>query len=64
MTLYVRNSYGEMVVVNTTNIHNDKSLYNILWLIKYNKVISPIDNSKTVSVNKMKHFLGSKCFSI
>lgn len=57
--MFVRNSDGKFVNVNV--MLNEAEFYNTMWQIKFNKKL-PAHN--TVSVNKMKNYLNSKCFSL
>lgn len=57
--MFVRNSTGELIKINISTELNDKYLYNTLWSIKYKKRTS---NSTSISVERMKNYLNSKCF--
>uniref|UniRef100_A0A6C0BWB4 Uncharacterized protein n=1 Tax=viral metagenome TaxID=1070528 RepID=A0A6C0BWB4_9ZZZZ len=59
--MIVRKSNGELVCIDETKLLNDTSLYNILWCIKFNKKVT---SSTTISVEQMKKYLNSKCFSL
>lgn len=60
--MFVRNSNGDLITIDETNILTDTQLYNMIWSIKFDKVIHPVSNK--ISVDKMKQYLNSKCFSL
>jgi len=59
--MFVRNSSGELVRIDQEKTLNEKHLYNMIWGIKFNKRTSP---ATTISVEQMKNYLNSKCFSL
>jgi hypothetical protein len=59
--MFVRNSSGELVRIDEEKTLNERQLYNMIWGIKFNKRTSP---STTISVEQMKNYLNSKCFSL
>lgn len=59
--MFVRNSSGELVSINEDKTLNEKHLYNMIWSIKFNKITT---TSNTISVDQMKKYLNSKCFSL
>lgn len=61
--MFVRNSAGDLVFIDEHKPLNETQLYNMIWGVKFNKIVdSPI--SSKISVEKMKHYLNSKCFSL
>ena len=59
--MFARNSSGELIKIDVENTINEKQLYNTLWGIKYKKRTS---QSTSISVDHMKNYLNSKCFSL
>ncbi len=54
--MFARNTSGDLVMVHDNN-------YAMLWLIKFGK--KPASSAlNTVSVEKMKQYLASKCYSL
>ena len=61
--MFVRNSVGDLVFIDEYKPLNETQLYTMIWGVKFNKIVdSPI--SSKISVEKMKHYLNSKCFSL
>ena len=54
--MIVRNSAGDLITINENN-------YTIMWAIKFGKKISYV-GLNTISVEKMKQYLSSKCYSL
>lgn len=59
--MFARNSSGALIKIDVENTINEKQLYNTLWGIKYKKRTS---QSTCISVDHMKNYLNSKCFSL
>ena len=60
--MLVRNSSGDLMTINENSL-KEKQLYNLLWSVKFGKKL-PHTGLNTVSVEKMKQYLSSKCYSI
>ena len=60
--MFVRNSNGDLITIDETNVLSETQLYNMIWSIKFDKVVQNVSNK--ISVEKMKHYLNSKCFSL
>jgi hypothetical protein len=61
--MYIRDSLGKLVFIDVSKFHDETEMYNNIWSIKFNKqIISP--SIESISINKMKNYLGNKCFSI
>jgi hypothetical protein len=61
--MFVRNSAGDLVVIDESKMISEKQLYNTIWSIKFNKVVSSPAYAK-VSVERMKEYLSSKQLSL
>lgn len=59
--MFVRDSTGKLIKIDVATSLNEKVLYNTLWSIKYKKRTT---NATPISVDNMKNYLNSKCFSL
>jgi len=59
--MFARDLTGKLIKLDIETSLNDMHLYNKLWTIKYKKRTS---NSTSISVERMKNYLNSKCFSL
>ena len=60
--MLVRNSSGDLITIDVNGL-NEKQLYNLLWSVKFGKKLAHT-GLNTVSVEKMRQYLSSKCYSI